>query len=313
MKNPVRKISILLALLVTAIGSFTLYTPDIPADVIEQKYTNSASKFMVVDGLRIHYRDQGTGPALVLIHGSNASLHTWEGWTKELSADFRIISLDLPGHGLTGPDAKERYDWISMAGLVNSFLENLGVDRFSIAGNSMGGAVAWNYTLLHPKKVENLILIDSRGYPSEEPKPAIFKAFATPVLGHLLTVVTPRSAIADSMHSVYGDPSKVTDELVTRSFDLTIRAGNREATRVRFSEPSYDQHLARIGTISAPTLVMWGGKDTWILPKYADRFIADIKNSTLKLYENDGHLPMEESPVLTAKDARAFLTSQNAH
>ncbi|MBV1886968.1 MAG: alpha/beta hydrolase, partial [Parvibaculaceae bacterium] len=303
----IKQYSLLAVALLLALGIFTLYTPDISAEKIEQKYTNNASKFMEVDGLRIHYRDEGAGPALVLIHGSNASLHTWEGWVDELSSDFRIISLDMPGHGLTGPDPEQRYDWISMANLVDSFLVKLDVSTFSIAGNSMGGAVAWNYTLMHPSKVEKLILIDSRGYPSEEPKPAVFKAFATPIIGHILTKVTPRSAIEASMNDVYGDSSKVTKEIVTRSLDLTLRAGNREATRVRFSEPSYDQNLAQIDSINAPTLIMWGEKDTWILPKYAQRFLADIKNSTLKLYENDGHLPMEESPVQTAKDAHDFL------
>ena len=198
-----------------------------------------------------------------------------------------------------------------MAEIVNGLIQKIGLTRFVIAGNSMGGAVAWNYTIMHPNKVEKLILIDSRGYPSEEPMPAIFKAYATPGIGHLLTVVTPRFAIADSLYDLYGDGSKVTEDLISRYYDLTLRKGNREATRERLSVPSKDHNLRRIGDIKVPTLVMWGSKDRWIFPKYAQRFLADIKGASLKLYDGVGHLPMEEEPRRTAQDARVFLLNEN--
>ncbi|MBR9651607.1 alpha/beta fold hydrolase [Thalassovita aquimarina] len=304
-KKTKRAIVISLALVLGA--GMAAYTPELPAAQVEQKYATPESRFVEIDGLRVHYRDQGQGPALVLVHGSNASLQTWEGWVERLSEDFRVISLDLPGHGLTGPDPQGRYDWISMATLVDQLVQRLKLDTFSLAGNSMGGAVAWNYAVMHPDKIEKLILIDSRGYPSEEPMPAIFKAYATPVVGHLLTRVTPRAAIASSLRKVYGDPDKVDAELVTQYHDLTLRAGNREATRERLSVPSNDRLLPRIGTITAPTLILWGTDDSWILPKYATRFLQDIENSTLRLYDGLGHAPMEEDPERTARDVRAFL------
>lgn len=304
-KNTKRAALICLALLLGA--GVAVYTPERPAAQIEQKYASPESRFVEIDGLRVHYRDQGQGPALVLLHGSNASLQTWDGWVERLSDDFRVITLDLPGHGLTGPDPKGRYDWIAMASVVDRLVRRLELESFSLAGNSMGGAVAWNYAVMHPGKVEKLILIASRGYPSEEPMPAIFKAYATPVIGQLMTRVTPRAAIAASLRKVYGDPDKVDDDLITQYHDLTLRAGNREATRQRLSAPSNDRLLPRIGTITAPTLILWGSEDRWILPKYASHFARDIENSTLRLYEGLGHAPMEEDPERTARDARAFL------
>lgn len=304
-KNTKRAALICLALLLGA--GVVAYTPEQPAAQMEQKYASPESRFVEIDGLRVHYRDQGQGPALVLLHGSNASLQTWDGWVERLSGDFRVITLDLPGHGLTGPDPKGRYDWIAMASVVDRLVRRLELESFALAGNSMGGAVAWNYAVMHPGKVEKLILIASRGYPSEEPMPAIFKAYATPVIGQLMTRVTPRAAIAASLRKVYGDPNKVDADLVTQYHDLTLRAGNREATRLRLSAPSNDRLLPRIGTITAPTLILWGSEDHWILPKYGSHFARDIENSTLRLYEGLGHAPMEEDPERTARDARAFL------
>ncbi|WP_112322781.1 alpha/beta fold hydrolase [Oceanibium sediminis] len=305
-----RNLLLLTASLAVIGAGAVLYTPSLPATTLEAKYTNDASQFMEIDGLRVHYRDQGQGDPLVLIHGSNASLHTWEGWVKALEGDFRVISLDLPGHGLTGPDAAGRYDWISMAGIVDTLMARLGLESFAIAGNSMGGAVAWNYAILHPEKVEKLILLNSRGYPSEEPMPAIFKAYATPVLGHVLTRVTPRSSVSASLETVYGDPGKLGAEQVTLYHDLMLREGNREATRVRLSQPSRDDLLPRIGEIEAPTLIMWGTEDRWILPKYAERFDRDIPDSEVLLFDGAGHAPMEEIPQVTANAARAFLQSE---
>ncbi|WP_196223343.1 alpha/beta fold hydrolase [Roseibium sp. RKSG952] len=279
--------AVVLAVALVSAG-FTLYTPDLGRTDLEARYANTDSKFVEVDGLRMHYRDQGSGPALLLIHGSNASLHTWEGWVKELSDDFRIISFDLPGHGLTGPDAKKRYGWIPQAELAGRLMEALDIERFSVAGNSLGGAIAWNLAVLEPERVENLILIDSIGYPREEPLPLILRAYGTPVLGDVLTVVTPRAAIRDSLESVYGDPQKVGPEMVELYHDLNLREGNRQATHERLSLADDNDHLNKLASLQVPTLILWGAKDTWVHPKYAGYFARDIKNSDVIIYDDLG-------------------------
>lgn len=295
-----------ITILLISLGVFS-YTADLPAEDVEAKYANNASKFVNLEGMRVHYRDQGTGPALVLIHGSNSSLHTWEGWVQELSDDFRVISLDLPGHGLTGPDPISRYDWISMAKIVNQLTQKLGTDTFSIAGNSMGGAIAWNYTLLYPEKIENLILLDSAGYPRDEGRPALIKAFGLPVIGHIMTKISSRLAVRKSIEDVYGDKSKVSPELVTLYQDLGLRKGNREAARQRLSAIPNEVLYQKIPSIDVPTLILWGDLDRWILPKYAEKFATDIQNSQLKIYKGLGHIPMEEDPKQTARDVKIFL------
>lgn len=280
---------------------------DLPAAKLEARYATPPSRFLDVDGLRVHYRDQGQGPVLVLLHGSNASLFTWEGWVRELSAHHRVITLDLPGHGLTGPDPKERYSWTGMAQALESFRERLGLERFHLAGNSMGGAVAWHYALLHPERVERLVLVDPAGYPRDEPSPLVFRLMRAPVLGEFFSGVTPRWVIDRNVRAVYGDPSKVTEEGVTRYHALLLREGNRRATRERLRDTRDDGLWRRLGEVRAPTLILWGAKDTWILPSYGARFDRDLPDSRLVVYPDLGHVPMEEDPARTAADVRRFL------
>src|SRR5579863_188879 len=232
---------------------------DRPEADLESRYAPPPSQFVSVDGMRVHYRDRGTGPAIVLLHGSNSSLHTWEGWVAALSPSHRVITLDLPGHGLTGPDPQARYSLADMATFVDHVATALKLDRFSIGGNSMGGGVAWHYALAHPDKVDKLILVDAYAYP--QPAPALLKLYATPIVGHLVRWETPRFAVANNVRQVYGDASRVTDELIDRYYELILRDGNREATRERLSTRNDDGLTAHLADIHAPTLIVWGARD----------------------------------------------------
>jgi len=282
---------------------------DKPLEELIPEYTNDKSHFVSLDGMNVHYRDEGEGPVVLLLHGSNASLHTWEGWADILSSDYRVISLDLPGHGLTGPHPKNQYAWPEAAQFIDNFVNAIEIQNFTIVGNSMGGAIAWHYALKHPAKVNSLGLIASRGIPSEEPKPPILRAYSTPLINDLLTVFTPKWAVGANIADVYGDPSKVSDEMIERYFNLTLREGNRDATVYRMTHPSTYASMPNLSDLKMPTLIMWGEKDTWILPKYAHRFKKLVPHAKLITYSELGHTPMEEAPQKTAKDLKTFLES----
>jgi pimeloyl-ACP methyl ester carboxylesterase len=183
-----------LPLVLALLAGGYLYTPDIPADVLEKKYAVPPSRFVEVDGLRVHYRDEGSGPVLVLIHGLTASLFDWDAWAERLRGRFRVIRLDLPGHGLTGPDPQGRYGWPAMADLVVRLLDRLGVDRAGVAGNSLGGAVAWQLAARHPDRVDRLILVAPVGYPIGGEMPFVLRLLANPVAGPLALRLTYRGA-----------------------------------------------------------------------------------------------------------------------
>ncbi len=293
-----------LAVLVIAAGAGFRFDRD-PAP-LEAKYATPPSKFIDVGGARVHYRDRGAGPPIVLLHGSNSSLFTWEGWVERLSPTHRVITLDLPGHGLTGPDPQHRYGPAAMAQLVADFASRLGIDRFVVGGNSMGGNVAWHLAIAHPELVERLILVDAAGLPREEPRPFAFRMAATPIVSRLARWETPRFMVSRSVRDAYGDPGRVTEALVDRYDDLVLRAGNREATRERFATPE-DDLASRLGEIHAPTLILWGERDHWILPKYGERLRARIKGAELVVLRGLGHVSMEEDPAASVAPVLEFL------
>jgi pimeloyl-ACP methyl ester carboxylesterase len=301
----VKRAAIVLGVLVLVLLGLGFHA-DRAADELEARYATAPSKFIEVDGLRVHYRDRGAGPPVVLLHGSNSSLFTWEGWAQRLASTHRVVTLDLPGHGLTGPDLKERYSPAEMAEVVDAFASRIGLSRFVLGGNSMGGSVAWHYALVHPERVEKLILVDSAGFPRREPRPAAMRIAASPILGRVARWETPRFAVAASVRDVYGDRSKVTDDLIDRYYDLVLRDGNRAASRERLSRKE-DSASARIGEIHTPTLVLWGTEDRWILPKYGEQFRDRIPGAQLVTLPGLGHVPMEEDPAASVAPVLAFL------
>jgi pimeloyl-ACP methyl ester carboxylesterase len=179
------------------------YRGDIPFEELAEKYTDDNSFFMNVDGVNVHVKVRGEGEPIFLIHGSFSSLHTWEAWENELSPYFMTISMDLPGHGLTGPDIQKRYGIEDYSKLVFGIADHLGLDEFHVAGNSMGGGVALKMASDQPDRILTLNLIDSSGArPITKTDSAqsksynsgawIFRIAQNPVFNKLLLKVHPK-------------------------------------------------------------------------------------------------------------------------
>ncbi len=300
-----------LLLAAAALVAATGYAPDRPLESLVARWAPPPSAFMTIKGQRIHYRDEGPREdpvPLVLIHGTSASLHTWEGWVGSLKGARRVISLDLPGFGLTGPSADGIYSVAGYARLVLEFLDELKVQRFVVAGNSLGGEVAWRMALAAPARVEKLILVDSAGYDFQpESVPIGFTIARIPVLNRLTEFLLPRSLVESSVRQVYGDPSRVTPALVDRYYELTLREGNRRALGQRLRQMDRGAGSARIHEITVPTLILWGGRDRLIPPSNAHRFKTFIANSRLVIFDDLGHVPHEEDPVRTVAAVKEFL------
>lgn len=266
---------------------------------------------MALDGMNVHYRDEGKSPdsiPIVLIHGTGSSLHTFDDWAEELKKTRRVIRMDLPGYGLTGPFPEPDYSIDNYVDFVDEFLDALGLDLCIIGGNSLGGHIAWRYTLEYSQRVTKLILIDAAGYPNKsKSEPIAFRVAKTPVLRNALTFITPKSIARSSIENVYADKTKVTEELVDRYFELTLRAGNRRAFIDRFSAKKDPNAYKRIPQIQQPTLILWGDLDELIPPENAERFHRDLPIDTLVILENAGHVPMEEIPERSLDAVVGFL------
>jgi pimeloyl-ACP methyl ester carboxylesterase len=287
-----------------------LVRPDIPVARLKQDYANAASQFLELGGATVHVRDEGPrdAPAVVLLHGFGSSLHTWNGWVQQFGERFRVVRLDLPGFGLTGPNEQGEYGDQYYVELVAEVVAEVGLEEFAIGGNSMGGEVAWRYALDHLDQVTRLLLVDAAGYPSEQGgDPLLLTLGQYPVLDLIPRYALPRAAVRQSLESAWGDPSKLTDDLVERYHRLLLRAGNRAAI-VRMAKSAETSRADEIPDLDVPTLVMWGERDTWIPPADARQFVEDIPDASLVTYPKLGHVPNEEAPAETAPDAAAFLS-----
>lgn len=289
-----------------------LWTPDMPVAEARSKYANAESEFVQLEpGLTVHLRDEGKadGPVLMLLHGSNASLHTWEPWVARLKDRYRIISVDLPGHGLTGPSPRRDYTAASSVAVVDAVATQRGLGRFTLGGNSMGGGIAMHYALTHPAKLSGLILVDAGGAPSKRTGslPIGFRIARTPVIRDLMESITPRSLVEKSLRQSVSIQSIVTPEAVDRYWELLRYPGNRRATIDRFSTAYTGLNKARFDGFAVPTLIMWGREDKLIPVTAAEWYAATITGSRSVIYDGIGHIPMEEAPDRSAADVAAFI------
>jgi len=307
----------ILAVLVIVLGGgfYYLSEPDIPRSTLEAKYGTPPSQFVTVpNGARIHYRDRGPrdGEILLLLHGSNSSLFTWEPWSKTLSDHFRVISLDLPGHGLTGAVPNKDYSEKGMVETVNEFADSLHLPQFALAGNSMGGGVAARYAETYPSRVSRLILVDAGGMPTKmgDRIPLAFRlarmSWTRPIMLH----ITPRSLVIEGLNDAIVRKSIITDKMIDEYWDFARMAGTREATADRFAlagDWTYIQD--HISAIKAPTLILWGEQDHLVPVASAHAYNKAIPGSKLIVYPATGHIPMEEVASQSAEDVRAFLSN----
>ena len=269
-------------------------TPDKSLKELAPLYVNKASSFMEINGMNVHYRDEGEGIPIVLVHGTGASLHTWDEWTKLLKDNYRVIRLDLPAYGLTGQDPLKRYKSLDYVDLLDKFLHQLGVDSFHLAGNSLGGQVAWLYAANHSDKVKKLMLIDPSGFPFDH-TPKIILLAKTPGLNLFARYFTPRFFVEQNLKEVYFDDTRIKNTTIDRYRNLTLFEGNRQA----FIDRSYierENHTEQLSKIKSPTLILWGEEDQWIPVGDAEKFKAAITDSKVVIMPKTGHVPMEERP-----------------
>ena len=305
--------AIVLGIIVAIIVAST-WEPDRQLGQLVARWAPEPSSFIELDGMQVHIRDTGPrdDPApLLLLHGMSSSLHTFESWQAELSKHRRVISVDLPGFGLTGPSPQGDYRIDAYTRFVLRLLDTLNVKHVILAGNALGGEIAWQTAVLAPERVRKLVLIDSDGYqPSVLSMPIAFQIAAMRGLRWISERILPRSLVEVSVRSVFGDPRKATQDKVDRYFELNLRVGNRRALFQRMDQAQFGSNAALIGRVLQPTLVMWGEKDEMISPDQGKLFCRDIPQCKLVSFPSLGHLPQEEDPQTTLKVLEAFLGSR---
>lgn len=323
-------IGLLVPIVIGVFAIFVLfYQSDLSRDELKA-YVNAESKFIdLPNGANMHYRDEGTPnkPALVMVHGGFGSLHNWEGWIPELSNDFRLISMDLLGHGLTGTYPANIYDRHTERDAVHQLLQQLGVEQYIVAGNSFGGGIALEMALKYPNEVVGLILVDSEGIPnssdgydtslfnSDKPMTPADPNFIKPTsMEKIGSYFIGKKMIASTLDSMVHNKDLLTDEFVTHYARILRHTGNREAQLLMFRQgmhlisnnPKMDL-LPRLKEIQCPTLIIQGKQDTLVPMHVAETFNKAIMNSQLAVIDQAGHMPMIEKPKESAAKVKAYF------
>ena len=302
-----------------------VWKPDISPSELRH-WELPSSSYLTLDGLKVHVAQSSLCNSskmkegatdntrevdtLILIHGTSASLHTWNGWVNELDKDYCVVRMDLPGFGLTGPyqDKDKRYTMDNYVNTVIDIMDQLNIERATIGGNSLGGGIAWLTALKHPQRFDKLILVDASGFAFTPKKvPIGFKLAKYPFLEPLVEKILPKSLVRKSIESVYADDSKVDESLVNRYYELTRREGNRKALTKRMREAIIDKEVTQLANIQQPTLILWGAKDDLIPVDSAYKFKEAIPNSQLIIFDKLGHVPHEEDPKATVAVVKQFL------
>ena len=294
------------------VGSFLLSScdADISVEQLKAKYQKSNSVFIDIDGMPVHYIVEGKlddSLPIVFIHGTSASLHTWDTLSSLLKANKKIIRFDLPAFGLTGPNRLNQYNFNFYNQFIDEFLLKLNVSKCIVAGNSLGGSIAWNYAIASPEKVKQLILLDASGYPKKDEKGSLgFKLAAIPVLNQALKHISPISLIRKSLEDAFYNKAFVTEKMVQQYHDMLLREGNRGAVLELFQHPMKPD-ATKIKTITQPTLIIWGKEDQLISYANAALFKQDIRDSRVLVLDKVGHIPMEEAPNQVATAILEFI------
>lgn len=308
-----------LALLALLLVMFLIFrTPDTDAAEMRAKYGGPPSQFVEIgDGVKVHLRDEGPkdAPAIILLHGSNADLHTWQPWVDALKGKYRVIRFDQVGHGLTGPDPRHDYTRDNYVEDIREVADRLGLERFILGGNSMGGKHALAFAVRYPERLTGLVLVDGSGGPMlDQPKDEDkesgnigFTIARMPGINLLVEQITPRSLIARSLEQSVSVKSVASEAAVDRYWEMLRYPGNRRATLERFSLPYDPLSEAEIAGVKTPTLILWGEEDR-LIPVAAGRWLDKVMpDSTLVVYPKIGHLPQEEAPAATLGDLEPWL------
>jgi pimeloyl-ACP methyl ester carboxylesterase len=291
---------------------------DTDRDQVSARWAAPPSEFITIDGVELHVRDEGEGPVVVLLHGSILNLHEWDPVAERLKSQFRVLRLDWPPYGLSGPDPTAEHTTARAADLIAGLLDHLQVDQFSLVATSNGVNVALDYNARYPGHVNAMAL---SVLPLERPSQTREIDWRIRALMWFHNRFLPdwhskywwRLVLEDTTPPDFTPP----DEMVDMMYDMNNLPGaaqrQREyiASNVRLFQ-TIDMG-AQAEEVTVPVLVQWCEQDT-VISQDVEATLARFTRApvTLISYPQFGHFPMWEDPDLFTADLAAFLNRTSA-
>jgi len=293
-----------------ALAAYGLWAPDIGLNELQKRYGSTPENVVSIDNLRIHYKDTGPkdAPVLLLLHGFGSSLQTWDVWAEKLDKKYRVIRLDLPGFGLTGPSPSDDYSELNDLNTLTRFVDSLGITDLSVVGHSMGGKIAWTFAAAHAERVKALVLMAPDGFP--QPEAIGTKPYAMPAIMGVMKFSLPKYFVRKSIEPAFVDVNELDDQLVNRYHDMLRAPGVRAAILARANQTIYTDPVPRLKQIKAPTLLIWGEEDKMIPSSNATSYAGVLENSETVLIPKLGHLLHEEHAEIGLAKVTEFLDAK---
>jgi pimeloyl-ACP methyl ester carboxylesterase len=293
------------------VAGYWLWTPDKSRAQLERDYLSNPADMIDLDGVSLHVRDTGPkdAPAVIMIHGFGASLHTWNAWSTAMSDTYRVVRFDLPGSGLSPPDPDADYTDARVAALLLRLMDRLGIDKAALIGNSIGGRIAWRTAAMHPGRIRRLVLVSPDGFAS--PGFEYDQAPAVPAMLRLMRYTLPKFMVRSNLAQSYGDSAALNQTTVDRYYDLLLAPGSRQALLDRLGQTVLSDPRPVLPKINIPVLLVWGEKDALIPFSNAQDYLASLPDARLVSFPELGHVPHEEAPMKTLPPVMKFLSGQD--
>jgi pimeloyl-ACP methyl ester carboxylesterase len=260
------------------------------------------SRFVEVDGVRVHYQEAGADnePVIILVHGFASSTLVWSDVLLRLAgAGFRVIAPDMLGYGYSDKPRQSAYTIGSQARMIIGLLDALGIERANLIGTSYGGAVAATCALDYPERVERLVLVGA--VTNNEPtKYLLLRLFSFPLVGDIVAplLIGSRSLLRRRMKRVYDRHSWGLDERRVEARHRPLRAAATQRAMIRTARRWDAERIDRDAhLIKHPTLILWGELDPDVPLRNGQKLNQQIDGSRLIVFRNCGHLPQEEFPI----------------
>ena len=292
-----------------ALSVWLAWTPDKTEQVLLQSYSRPGTARLMVQQQPVFVQDSGLreAPAILLLHGFGASLQAWDDWAPALEKNLRVLRIDIPGFGLSGPAVNQDYSDAADVARVIAVMDQLGVQQVIVAGHSMGGRIAWNLAAAHPERVSKLVLLSPDGFP--DPNAKSDKTYEVPALLGLLPYSLPKWALRmGGVAPAFADGSQLTPQMMQRYHDMMLAPGVRTALLERMRQTRNSDPVSRLQSIKAPTLLLWGEKDAFIPVSNAQDYLKAMPQATLVTLPGVGHVLHEEAPKASVQAVLDFLS-----
>lgn len=283
-----------------------------PKKFINSQHTGKYVKITVPYGkknadleLNIHYMDEGNGEPLVLIHTIGQSLYTWRNLIPKISSQYRVIALDLMGHGYSDKPASALYTIEEHAHIIKLFLKAIGIESAHFIGFSMGCAYVTELARAEPSLVDKMILLSPGGITPQ--MPVFIRMLESMLFGGIASVLLSPKKIEEALQQCYLDLTLVTPDIVKGYSNPLEDVEARRA--LRYSAMSYDEEAAfsELRNIQNETLILLGSDDKWHTTEHAELFQAALPNAYFSVIRNAGHLLHEEKPEKIAAAILQFI------